>query len=115
MGALPSAALLRASDMRARIPREMSNCYCLPGKAGGSPQDFRSVLTRLKTGKLGGASFNDAIQEASRALEETERRGLAEYVVRRKVVLDFLELLIQKVRADTSDSAYQREDVLHSF
>ena len=26
--------------MRARIPPEMSNYYCHPGKAGGSPQDF---------------------------------------------------------------------------
>ncbi len=26
--------------MRARIPPEMSNYYCYPGRAGGSPQDF---------------------------------------------------------------------------
>ena len=36
MGALPGAALLSASDMRARMPPEMSNSNCHPGKAGGT-------------------------------------------------------------------------------
>ena len=40
MGAPPSAALHPESDIRARIPPEMSNYYCHPGKAGGSPLDF---------------------------------------------------------------------------
>jgi hypothetical protein len=35
--------------------------------------------------------------------------------VRRKVVLDFIETLLEKVRDDTRDSSYQREDILHSF
>ena len=78
-------------------------------------EKIRGVLTRLRAGKVDGSSFAKAIHAASEALEETERRSLAEYVVRRKVVLDFLELLVEKVRIDTSDSAYQREDVLHSF
>jgi len=47
MGALQSAALHPESDMRARIPPEMSNYYCHPGKAGGSPLDF-SCLSDLK-------------------------------------------------------------------
>lgn len=78
-------------------------------------EKIRSVLARLKTGKIDGASFHSALAEASQALEETEQRSLAEYVVRRKVVLDFIELLIEKVRTDTTDSSYQREDILHSF
>jgi hypothetical protein len=78
-------------------------------------EKIRGVLARLKSGKIDGSSFTLAIAEASRALEETEQRSLAEYVVRRKVVLDFLELLVQKVRAATDDASYQREDVLHSF
>ena len=35
--------------------------------------------------------------------------------VRRKVVLDFIEVLLQKVRADTEPSSFQREEILHSF
>jgi hypothetical protein len=40
MGALQSAVLHPESEMRARIPPEMSNYYCHPGKAGGSPLDL---------------------------------------------------------------------------
>jgi hypothetical protein len=36
-------------------------------------------------------------------------------VVRRKAVLDFIEILLRKVRDDDRDSSYQREDVLHSL
>lgn len=36
-------------------------------------------------------------------------------MVRRRVILDFLDALIEKTRDDTSDSSYQREDVLHTF
>jgi hypothetical protein len=78
-------------------------------------EKIRSVLARLKSGSFNADTFATSIREASTALEETEQRSLAEYVVRRKVVLDFLKLLLEKVRADTTDTSYQREDVLHSF
>ena len=61
------------------------------------------------------STFAAAIKEASLAIEDAERKSLAEYVVRRKVVLDFIEVLLEKVRDDERDSAYQREDILHSF
>jgi len=78
-------------------------------------EKIRGVLSRLKSGKISSESFSSTLSEATRAIEETEQRSLAEYVVRRKVVLDFLELLVQKVRSDVADSSYQREDILHSF
>ena len=37
MGARPTVDFPHASEERARIPQEMSNFYCHPGKAGGSP------------------------------------------------------------------------------
>jgi hypothetical protein len=76
---------------------------------------IRSVLARLKDGDVDIESFSNAISEAGTAIEEAEQRSLAEYIIRRKVVLDFIEILLQKVRDDTRDSSYQREDVLHSF
>ena len=76
---------------------------------------IRGVLERLKAGKIEADSFSSAIKDASEAMEDTERKSLAEYIVRRKVVLDFLEILVDKVKIDTKDSSYQREDVLHSF
>jgi hypothetical protein len=37
MGALPMVDFFHDREPRARIPPEMSNFYCHPGKAGGSP------------------------------------------------------------------------------
>lgn len=78
-------------------------------------EKIRAVLTRLKDNTVDASTFSAAIADASRALEDAEQRSLAEYVVRRKVVLDFIEILLEKVRDDSRDSAYQREDILHSF
>ena len=68
MGAPPSAALHPESDIRARIPPEMSNYYCHPGKAGGSPLDFSGVETAtewsggsvINLGGLAGSTFSGA-------------------------------------------------------
>jgi hypothetical protein len=78
-------------------------------------EKIRGVLSRLKDATADANTFSAAIADAGKALEEAEQRSLAEYVVRRKVVLDFIEILLEKVRDDTRDSAYQREDILHSF
>ena len=78
-------------------------------------EKIRSVLTRLKEGTADVNSFTAAIEEAGKAIEDAEQRSLAEYIVRRKVVLDFIEILLEKVRDDARDSSYQREDILHSF
>jgi hypothetical protein len=78
-------------------------------------EKIRAVLTRLKEGDANIATFSAAIDEAKNAIEEVEQRSLAEYVVRRKVVLDFIEILLRNVRYDKRDSSYQREDILHSF
>lgn len=78
-------------------------------------EKIRDVLSRLKDGKVDAQAFTDTIREAGQAIEEAEQRSLTEYIVRRKVVLDFIEILLEKVRDDERDSAYQREDVLHSF
>lgn len=78
-------------------------------------EKIRNVLSRLKDTGADTNTFAAAIADAGKALEETEQRSLAEYVVRRKVILDFIEILLQKVRDKSSDSSYQREDILHSF
>ena len=78
-------------------------------------EKIRSVLTRLKDNDVTAESFGTAIKDAGKAIEEAEQRSLAEYIVRRKVVLDFIAILLEKVRDDVRDSTYQREDVLHSF
>lgn len=78
-------------------------------------EKIKSVLGRLRGGEADAATFAAAITDAGKAIEDAEQRSLAEYIVRRKVVLDFIEILLEKVRDDTRDSSYQREDILHSF
>lgn len=78
-------------------------------------EKIRTVLSRLKNSSTDASTFVTAISDASKALEDAEQRSLAEYVVRRKVVLDFIEILLEKVRDESNDGAYQREDILHSF
>ncbi|WP_143015463.1 ATP-binding protein [Alloyangia pacifica] len=78
-------------------------------------EKIRAVLERLKEPTVDVHSFASAIESAGKAIEEAEQKSLTEYIVRRKVVLDFIEILLEKVRDDTRDSSYQREDILHSF
>lgn len=78
-------------------------------------EKIRLVLERLKEPFVDVSSFASAIEAAGKAIEEAEQKSLTEYIVRRKVVLDFIEILLEKVRDDTRDSSYQREDILHSF
>ncbi len=78
-------------------------------------EKIKAVLARLKDSAVMAGDYKAALKEAGAAIEDAERRSLAEYVVRRKVVLDFIQILLQKVRDDQRDSSYQREDILHSF
>lgn len=119
----PSVAFGNTAELQAKLPSGELNGDAIYGHLSRErfrrdqrqAEKIRSVLTRLKDGATDVATFSKAIAEAGKALEDSEQRSLAEYVVRRKVVLDFIEILLEKVRDDTRDSAYQREDVLHSF
>lgn len=119
----PSVAFGDTTELQAKLPSGELNGDAIYGHLSRErfrrdqrqAEKVRSVLTRLKDGVADVASFSSAIVEAGKALEDSEQRSLAEYVVRRKVILDFIEILLEKVRDDTRDSAYQREDILHSF
>ncbi|CAN7473823.1 ATP-binding protein [Mesorhizobium caraganae] len=78
-------------------------------------EKIRDVLKRLKEGEADIETFAKAIKDAREAIEDAEQKSLTEYVVRREVVLDFIEILLQKVRDDARDNSYQREDILHSM
>jgi hypothetical protein len=78
-------------------------------------EKINEALYRLKGDGLDPETLKQTIFDASQAIEDAEQRSLAEYIVRRKVVLEFLGLLLEKVRNDSKDSAYQTENVLHTF
>lgn len=119
----PSVAFGDAEELQAKLPSGELNSDAIFGHLSRErfrrdqrqAEKIRSVLTRLKETGVNIESYTTAIKEAGKAIEDAERRSLAEYVVRRKVVLDFIETLLEKVRDDTRDSSYQREEILHSF
>jgi hypothetical protein len=76
---------------------------------------IRATFKTLKAGVVSSESFYSAVSQAVSDLEQAETKSLAEYVVRRKAVLEFLELLLQKVRISETDSSYQTESVLHNL
>lgn len=119
----PSVAFGDASELQEKVPSGELSRDALYGHLARErfrrderqAEKIRAVLSRLKNTTIDAATFASSIKEASAALEDAEQRSLAEYVVRRKVVLDFIEILLEKVRDDSLDSSYQREDILHSF
>lgn len=119
----PSVAFGDTDELQAKLPSGELNSDAIYGHLSRErfrrdqrqAEKIRSVLTRLKDSTVTVETLTSAISDAGKAIEEAEQRSLAEYIIRRKVVLDFIEILLQKVRDDTRDSSYQREDVLHSF
>jgi hypothetical protein len=119
----PSVAFGDTDELQAKLPSGELNNDAIFGHLSRErfrrdqrqAEKIRAVLTRLKETGVNIESFSSVIEEAGKAIEDAERRSLSEYVVRRKVVLDFIEILLEKVRDDTRDSSYQREDILHSF
>lgn len=119
----PSVAFGSVEELQNRVPSGELKADAIYGHLARErfrrderqAEKIRSVLTRLKDGTANSNTFSAAIAEASEAIENAEQRSLAEYIVRRKVVLDFIEILLEKVKDDTRDSSYQREDTLHSF
>lgn len=119
----PSVAFGNVEELQNRVPSGELKADAIYGHLARErfrrderqAEKIRSVLTRLKDGTANINTFRAAIAEASEAIENAEQRSLTEYIVRRKVVLDFIEILLEKVRDDARDSSYQRGDVLHSF
>src|SRR5262249_20417291 len=62
------------------------------------------------------ANFDEAVSDAARGIQTSERLALAQHVVRRKLALELLEKLIKRLRArkDKDDDHYL-EKTLHSF
>jgi hypothetical protein len=119
----PSVAFGDTNELQAKVPTGELTDDAIYGHLARErfrrdqrqAEKIRGVLARLKNGTATLATFTSAIADAGKAIEDTEQRSLAEYILRRKVVLDFIEILLEKIRDDVRDSAYQREDVLHSF
>jgi len=73
------------------------------------------AIGKLKNNPTDFQNFEDALKEASSAIVDSEQKSLAEYVVRRRVVLNFLGELLKAIKRKENDSDYQLEATLHNF
>lgn len=76
---------------------------------------LKQIMQKMKSSNTDYNDFETELKSTRERIGLAQQGSLAEYVLRRKVVLDFVEMLLEKVRLDTKDSSYQREDVLHSM
>ena len=62
------------------------------------------------------ANFAESVRQAADEVKAEEQRQLTEYIMRRKLVLDVLGVLINRLRqTDAGKDDYQLESTLHQF
>ncbi|MFO1150375.1 MAG: ATP-binding protein [Alsobacter sp.] len=77
---------------------------------------IQRVVAELGSGAPIPADMAASIRDAADAIRAEEQRQLAEYVLRRKIVLDVLDVLIRRIRERSDGSQdYQLESTLHQF
>jgi hypothetical protein len=81
----------------------------------------RRTQVQAVVAQLGGGSplpddFAEAVRKAANEVRAEEQRQLTEYVLRRKMVLDVLEVLIRRVRErESGPDDHHLESTLHQF
>jgi hypothetical protein len=77
---------------------------------------IQTIVEQLSSSGEIPANFATAVRQATDDIRAEEQRQLAEYVLRRKIVLDVLEVLIRKIRERANGSQdFQLEETLHQF
>lgn len=76
----------------------------------------QDVVNKLESGEVLSGDFAAVVRAAADDVKAEEQRQLTEYVLRRKLVLDVMDLLISRVRevADGHDN-FHLEETLHQF
>ena len=123
VGSYPSVAFGDTKSLQERIPSGELSTDAIYGHLSREryrrderqAEKIKIVLERLKGDSLSADDLSSTLQEATDAIESAEQKSLAEYVIRRNVVLSFIEELVKKTRLQPGDASYQREDVLHTL
>ncbi len=74
---------------------------------------FEDVEHSIKSGKLLNDTLTKKVDEYTHFIADEKRGALAEYVTRRKAVLDLYELLLEY--SDPETETYNKEDALHQL
>jgi Starch synthase catalytic domain len=76
----------------------------------------QQILAQISAGRDLPADFAAAVRRAANEIKAEEQRQLTEYVMRRKTVLDVLDVLIRRIRARGNGTQdFHLESALHQF
>lgn len=76
----------------------------------------QKVIAQLSADAPVPADIAEAVRKAATEVRAEEQRQLTEYVLRRKIVLDVLDVLIRRIREkDDGSQDFQLESTLHQF
>jgi hypothetical protein len=75
----------------------------------------RDVVRQIADGTLPSADIAQLVRYAANDVRAEEQRQLTEYVLRRKVALDVLDVLIRRVRELDDGTDHHLESTLHQF
>ncbi|WP_455480994.1 ATP-binding protein [Bartonella sp. B12(2025)] len=77
---------------------------------------IENIYSKITKGEANTKSFSDEVSQLANDVKDEEKRQLAEYVIRRKVVLDILEKLIIEVKkTDSGEEVGHLEKTLHEL
>jgi hypothetical protein len=76
----------------------------------------QTIVETLESGENIPENFAEAVRKAAQEVQAEEQRQLTEYVLRRKMVLDVMEVLIRRVREkEGAEDDFHLESTLHQF
>lgn len=79
-------------------------------------QRIQQIVSTLSAGAEVPEDFADTIKTAAAEIRAEEQRQLTEYILRRKVVLDVMQVLIRRIRErDDGTEDFHLEETLHKF
>lgn len=77
---------------------------------------IRTIVAQLGSGADVPPDFADTVRKAADDIQAEEQRQLTEYVLRRKMVLDVMDVLIRRIRERANGTEdYHLESTLHQF
>jgi hypothetical protein len=74
---------------------------------------FESIQSDISKSKVIDTALNEKIEQYKKYVQEEKRGALAEYVIRRKAVIDLFEKFLEYDDADAE--TYNREDAIHQL
>jgi hypothetical protein len=79
-------------------------------------ETIQQIVAQLDGNQTIPENFVDAVRQAANEIKAEEQRQLTEYVLRRKTVLDVMEVLLRRIRErENGTQDFQLEQTLHQF